>query len=160
VVIVLEMAIGILFASGAAMLIHHALSSLTRLSKERAAFKSRRSERDRGRVVKSVERILREDWEGPPVDIAQFKRVWTSLAFYLDIDSELMRPTDRVADIMVATENFGPDSFDLMEFYLDFLPRADAHEVLEDVARNENGTIGEMIREVLQRQGRHEEGAQ
>lgn len=150
----LAVAIGVLAIAGATLIMRSALVGVVRLSKERAAFASQRHDRDVRRAASPVERIFAEHWDGPPVGSDRFKQIWTSLARYLEIDAELMRPGDRVAEVVVATEHFGPDCNVLVEFIRDYLPHADPDDVLRDIAGDESVTIGDLIGEILSRQER------
>src|SRR5690606_2974129 len=96
-----------------------------RFASDRAAHRQRQEMRDRDRTAKRIEFILAEEWHGPAMEIGEFKRIWRSLASHLEIDPKLMRPSDRVEDVMVSTKFCGPDSEDIADFFFDFLPHKD-----------------------------------
>ena len=151
-VFVLRLAIGVLLICLVGVLVYAARTGWIVRSNELAVYRQRRHERDRGRAAKPIEAILTEDWDGPPIDIARFRRIWIALASYLEIDPELMRPTDRVENIIVSTDNYGPDGEDLVDFFLDFLSHTDTYKVLADVARHEDESVADLILAVISRQ--------
>lgn len=148
----LKLAVGVLVAVLAIMVVYATATGWVVRLRERADYRQRCRERDARHASKPVKAIHAEDWEGPPTNFARFKRIWTSLASHLEIDPELMRPSDRVADIMVSTEHYGVDSDDLIDFFLEFLPRSDPDEVLQEVAGDESESVGDLVRAVVVRQ--------
>lgn len=150
-VLVLELAIGALLAAGVTLLIHAALHAAASRSKERALFKSLQNERDARRTTKPIERIYAEDWGDPRLTLAEFDRIWKSLATSFEIDPTLMRPGDPIADTIVATESFGPDGFECVEFIIDNLPRVDARIALAALEQGEIETVGDLLRAIIRR---------
>ncbi len=149
----LQLAIGVLLASLVAAVVLAIRSEWGARNREHAEYRRRCRARDSGRTAMPVDEVFSRHYAGAPIDIARFREMWVSLASYLEIDPELMRPTDRVADIMsVSTEHFGPDSLDLLEFFLDFVPHLDANQVLESVAKNEDENVGDLVSAVVFRQ--------
>lgn len=153
-VLVLAIAIGILTVLLVVVVAYSGIVGWAVRSEERATYRLRCKQRDTKHAVKSIEAILAEDWEGPVIDLPKFKQMWISLASHLEVDPERIRPSDRIADIMVATKHYGPDSYDLIEFIQDFLPHDDADKVLGEVAGDENESIGDLVRAVVVRSGR------
>jgi len=154
----LQLAIGVLLVSLVGAVVLGVRSGWGVQAKERAEYRRRCRSRDEGRLAVPVDELFSRHYVGPPIEVELFREIWESLASYLEIDPELMRPTDRVADLMmVSTKYYGPDSLDLLEFFQDFLPdHMDANEVLQSVCGDENESVGDLVGAVVSRLGAKE----
>lgn len=148
-VVVLWISVSILLACLVAVMSYAVAYGWIVRSKDIARYRLLQSRRDEGRTPKSVERIFAEEWCEPTTDIGCFRQRWTSLASRIEIDPELLRPDDRLDDVMVSTGTYGPGSEDLAEFVLDWLPHADPFDVLADVGlQDQSGTVRDIINAV------------
>lgn len=150
-VLALEMALGVLVASFVAVIGRAAWILASEYAKDNADYREFCRQRDAGRCRKAVDRILAEDWRGSPADERDFREVWRRLASCLEIDEELLRPDDRVSDVIVSSERFGPDSYDVVDFFDDLVPGEDPFTLLEQVARDEQETVADIVEAVLSR---------
>ena len=99
------------------------------------------ADRVRGRQPKSIQRILEEDWRGVPVSPERFVQLWRCAARAMHIDPELMRPGDKVDDLIVPIDILTYDpSFDILEFFSGCSPSDDPmslaqvrYETVEDM---------------------------
>lgn len=113
----------------------------------------RRARRARvvGRVPRPLEEILANEWPGPPVDLAVFKPLWLGAAKCFRIDAELMKPSDRIEELIVHSEHFGHTGYDDIFFYLlGFLPHDDASAI---AGQHDIHTVAELILAVMSRKG-------
>ncbi len=147
----IAIAIALLIGLAATLLSYRLLVDMRRRVADRAAFKKLKDARDRSRVRKSLPCIYTDDWKDPQCDYKVFERVWMSLARYMEIHPELLRPDDRLSDIVIATEYSGPDCYDLYEFARDLLPDADRGELLSYIERSREETVGNFVRDLLHR---------
>jgi len=114
------------------------------------AFREQMDARVRGRSARAVDVILTETWgsmRGVP-DVGQLRPVWLDLARYLQIDLEMLRPSDSIAALYVGSEWFWPDLGDeFIDFFAEWVPDADPLEL----AKVEYDTVKAMVDAAIDR---------
>jgi hypothetical protein len=136
-----------LLVSLACTVIWYLLSELTSYQARRTAYAAARGQRDAIKTKLPSIAIVAANWPTNEDAI----ELWTSLAKTLDIHPDLMRPSDRISDIIVDSGNLGTDTYDLAIWLINHEVRAKPYDLLEMLHSRFGGqeSVKDMIDLVL-----------